>query len=419
MMPDRLARDLYLEICQIPLIDHHSHIYPLAQTSQSLEDILGYHYYTELAHSAGMNKNLLAPELSPQERVQSILSYMDRLSNTTQYSWFVEIARTFLDHKSPHVTADDADNLFQKAQIVFAQPDWEQQVFQATNLETIFLTNEFDDELDGFDSTRYVPCLRTDTLVFGLHKPEVQDRLGNVTGVQVHDGNSIQQALTHLFQHFTNHGAKACAISLPPHFSPGQQKIESLGQVDSDNADSLMALSQGVFWFLAEKCREFQLPFDLMIGVNRAVYKEGVHQGQDLFDQRTSLIQYAELFNAFPEVRFPISVLSSGQNQELVSYSWIFPNVVTNGHWWYSNIPAYIHSDCLARLQAVPRTKQIGYYSDAYKLEFVLPKFNMYRQVLAKLLADHFVRDGLMSETEAVNFARQVLRDNVQQIFQV
>ena len=43
-------------------------------------------------------------------------------------------------------------------------------------------------------------------------------------------------------------------------------------------------------------------PFDLMIGVNRRVYEHGVYQGQDLFDQRTSLIQYAELFNAFPDV---------------------------------------------------------------------------------------------------------------------
>ena len=58
-----------------------------------------------------------------------------------------------------------------------------------------------------------------------------------------------------------------------------------------------------------------------MIGVNRQVYANGVYQGQDLFDQRTSLIQYQELFNAFPEVTFPISVLTSGQNQELVSYS--------------------------------------------------------------------------------------------------
>src|SRR5436305_14331904 len=153
---------------------------------------------------------------------------------------------------------------------------------------------------------------------------------------------------------------------------------------------------QCAFWVLAEFCREYRLPFDLMVGVNRRVYRKGVYQGQDLFDQRTSLIQYAELFNAFPEVTFPISVLTSVQNQELASYSWIFPNVVTSGHWWYSNIPAYITVDTRARLQALPKTKQIGYYSDMYKLEFGLPKFNMYRRQLAKVLADDLVRAGVM-----------------------
>ena len=178
-------------------------------------------------------------------------------------------------------------------------------------------------------------------------------------------------------------------------------------------------VSVGVFWMLAEHCRDFKLPFDLMIGVNRRVYRHGVHQGQDLFDQRTSLINYAELFNAFPEVTFCISVLSSGQNQELVSYSWIFPNVVTSGHWWYSNIPTYIETDCRARLQAVPKTKQIGYYSDAYKLEFVLPKYNMYRRLLARILADDFVRTGRYSERQAIDLARLLLRENIRRIFQV
>jgi glucuronate isomerase len=131
------------------------------------------------------------------------------------------------------------------------------------------------------------------------------------------------------------------------------------------------------------------------------------------------LLQYRELFNAFPAVTFPISVLTSGQNQELVAYSWIFPNVVTNGHWWYSNVPAYISRDLTERLQAVPKTKQIGYYSDAYKLEFVLPKYNMYRRVLAEALADQFVRPGRMTETEAAALGKRLLRDNVREIFDV
>ena len=221
----------------------------------------------------------------------------------------------------------------------------------------------------------------------------------------------LRRAIGKLFEHFTRHGAKACAISLPPDFHPARTE-------DADFLDPV-AQARGVFWMLAEHCREFELPFDLMIGVNRRVYRGGVYQGQDLFDQRTSLIQYAELFNAFPEVTFCISVLSSGQNQELASYSWIFPNVVTSGHWWYSNIPAYIEVDLRARLQAVPKTKQIGYYSDMYKLEFGLPKFNMYRRLLAGVLADDFVRSGVLTETGRSNLAHCLLRDNVQRIFRI
>ncbi|HTU17069.1 MAG TPA: glucuronate isomerase [Gemmataceae bacterium] len=404
---DSLIRELFTEICRIPLIDPHSHINPHRPASRSLDDILGYHYYTELAHSAGMDQHLLGgtgvspvgAEVEPCERVRAILTHMDRFDNTTQYAWFLEIARTFLDFQGERVTAADTEALWDNAERVMSRPDWESEVLRRSNIEKVFLTNDFDDPLEGFDTNRYVPCLRTDDLVFHLDKPEVRLRLAKATGIEIGDAASLRRAIGKLFEHFTRRGAKACAISLPPDFIP------------RPSAES--------FWMLAEHCREFGLPFDLMIGVNRRVYKGGVYQGQDLFDQRTSLLQYAELFNTFPEVTFCISVLSSGQNQELVSYSWIFPNVVTNGHWWYSNIPAYIAVDLRARLQAVPKTKQIGYYSDMYKLEFGLPKFNMYRRLLSRILADDFVRPGILSETEAVELARCLLRDNVERIFRV
>jgi glucuronate isomerase len=104
-------------------------------------------------------------------------------------------------------------------------------------------------------------------------------------------------------------------------------------------------------------------------------------------------------------------------NQELASYAWIFPNVVTQGHWWYSNTPAIIEHDTAARLEAVPRNKQIGYYSDMYKLEFGLPKFAMYKRVLAKVLAERFVIDRGWTEERAVELGTQVLRGNVEQVF--
>ena len=51
----------------------------------------------------------------------------------------------------------------------------------------------------------------------------------------------------------------------------------------------------------------------------------------------------------------------------------------------------------------MPQTKQIGYYSDMYKLEFALPKFNMYKRILAKILAERFVIDRGWSETRAID----------------
>jgi glucuronate isomerase len=129
------------------------------------------------------------------------------------------------------------------------------------------------------------------------------------------------------------------------------------------------------------------------------------------------MIQYSELFNAFPTLKFPISVLASVSNQELVDYAWIFPNVLPHGHWWYSNTPSFIEHDLKARIDAVPRNKLLGYYSDAYKLEFILPKYRMYKKILAKILAQSIVIDRGKSESFAVALGQQILRGNVDSAF--
>ena len=55
-MSDTLRKRLFDELDRLVLIDPHTHINPHAPASQTLADVLGYHYYTELAHSAGMPK---------------------------------------------------------------------------------------------------------------------------------------------------------------------------------------------------------------------------------------------------------------------------------------------------------------------------------------------------------------------------
>ncbi|HEY2253428.1 MAG TPA: glucuronate isomerase [Planctomycetaceae bacterium] len=420
-----LTNRILAELNRIRLVDPHSHINPHSAASKTLADILGYHYYTELAHSAGLPREQIEePGIDPKEKVARLVPRLRDIENTVQYGWLIDLCRAFFYFEAETITSANWEGLYDRALETLSQPDWEHQVLERSGLEAVFLTNDFDDPLTGFDVNRYIPCLRTDDLVFQLTKPETRQRLAATTNIEFDNPLEFEQALGVLFERFTRSGARACAISLPPDFEPVPVSPTVAGKLFATirsgselTLEERRQLSQFVFWKLAEACSQFRLPFDLMIGVNRRVYEAGVYQGQDLFDSRCSLFQYRRLFNAFPRVMFPISVLASGMNQELVSYSWIFPNVATNGHWWYSNIPAYIEIDCRSRLQAVPQTKQIGYYSDMYKLEFALPKFGMYRQVLARVLAEDFVVARAWSEEKAVELGRMVLRDNVERIF--
>jgi len=421
-----LAERLYSEIVRIPLIDPHTHIDASDPASRSLADILGYHYYTELAHSTGMDRADMDPSLEPRERVRRLCLRLPALANTVQHSWLLEISRLLLDLPLQRIDGTNWEALWEAAQKKMSGPGWPEEVLRRSNIEKVFLTNRFDDPLEGFDTGRFIPCLRCDDLVFRLHDPDVAGRLRKTTGIQVENLTTLRRALEAVVSRFRARGAKALALSLPPEFSPEPESEGSAGAALSKalsgrraNSQDRERLARHVLWVLADLAQETGLPFDLMIGVSRHVYESGVPQGTDLFDRRTSLYQYRALFNAFPRVLFPVSVLAHDQNPELVAYAWIFPNVVAMGHWWYSNIPAFIAQDARSRLQAVPAAKQIGYYSDMYKLEFGLPKFNMYRKVLAQVLAEDFVQGRGFGEEEAIALARTVLRDNVERIYKV
>lgn len=421
---DALTQRLFDELRGVPLIDPHTHVNPHSAASTHLADLLGYHYYTELAHSAGMSKAPLAEGVPVGEQVRAVAEYLPAIENTNQYSWLLEIARDLLGFEGDAIDATNIDVVEKLADDCMSGGNWEQQVLRKSNIEQVFLTNNFDDPLEGFDTSLYVPCLRTDELVFKLHDRAVMERLRSAGRTDVNGAKSLKAALARIFEHFTAKGARACAISLPPSFSPFPESTESVdsllntfwsrGELTSYQVRTVHRI---VFWMIAELADDYALPFDLMIGVNRDVYPGGVAGGTDLFNHLTSLYQYQRLFNAMPNVTFPVSVLDNGCNQELASYAWIFPNVVTSGHWWYANIAPTIEADLRHRLAAVPRTKQIGYYSDAYKLEFILPKFNMYRRVLAGVLACDFVQGRGWSEEKAVALGRDLLRGNVERIF--
>ncbi len=409
-------------IMDINAVDVHSHVPAHEPFARSLRDLLGYHYYTELAHSAGMGKSVL--DEPDEQMIPALLEAMERIDNTVQYGWMLELARELFGFEHDRLTPGNWEPLAEAVRHAASEPNRARDILGQSNIGKVFLTNSFDETLDDIDTELYVPSLRADTLVFDLHKPQVRENLERVSGVTLKGGESLKDALSAVVEHFWAHGARSAAISLPPGFrayrvADADFNREAERTLTGSGGGDRQILQSGVLFHLAECCRQNALPFQLMCGVVRDAYSHGVPQGTDLPAAGHSLRGLLPLLNAFPEVTFCLSVLNAGQMQELGAYGWIVQNVVLSGHWWYLNIPAHIEPDLAARLQSVPKTKLIGYYSDMYKLEFGLPKFNMYRRSLARVLARRFVEPGYGTEDDAAGVARLMLRENAVRIFRL
>ncbi|MFW5915666.1 MAG: glucuronate isomerase [Planctomycetota bacterium] len=423
---NNLKKRLLQEIMDIPVIDVHSHVPHNSPFAQSLRELLGYHYFTELAHSAGMSQDVIAGDNPDEDMIPELIEAMQPLDNTVQYEWMVELARELFDFEGQRLTTDNWQELADAVKEKARKPGRERDILDKSSIEQVFLTNPFDDDLSSVDTDIFVPSLRADSLVFDLAEEEVQTSLQDVSGTSIADASDLRDALAELVDHFTSHQAASVALSLPPDF-------QVFPVVDSD-LDTAVAkvmagkplstkqtetLQCGVLFILGDLCDQCDLPVQIMSGVVRGAYRHGVPSGTDLPVAGDSLRGLLPLLNAFPDVTFCLSVLSDSQAQELASYGWILHNVVVSGHWWYDTIPAYIGRDLTARIQSVPKTQLIGFYSDMYKLEFGLPKYNMYRRILAQVLAEDLVESGRGSEEDAVRVGRCLLRNNASRIFDI
>jgi glucuronate isomerase len=419
-----LEKRLLDAIMHMRAIDVHSHVPASAPFARSLRELLGYHYYTELAHSAGMKRELIAPEVPDDQMIPALLDAMSAIDNTVQYSWLMELARELFGFAERKLTPGNWQPLAAAVQASSQRPGRAREIMERSCIDKVFLTNNFDEDLGAVERALFVPSLRADALVFKFHDKGVRDALERATGAVPSNAAGLKRALATLVERFRNAGARSVAISLPPHFCAAWVDDRQLSRAmrkavrgPDPDADEARLLQSGTLFALAGCCRDFGLPLQIMYGVVRDAYAHGVPQGADLPNAGDTIHGLLPLLNAFPEVTFCLSVLSDSQAQELNSYGWIVQNVVVSGHWWYANVPAYIARDLAARLQSVPKTKLIGYYSDMYKLEFGLAKFNVYRRILAKVLAADYVEAGLGTEEDAVGTAELLLRGNAIRIF--
>jgi len=423
-MNSALVTELYDYIDALPIIDIHTHVNWKAGAASNIGDVLSYHYYTELANSAEFQEGKF-PFGDPRELTRVILPKLVFLRNTVQYDWLMTISREYLGLEPWEWTPENWEMIFDRSVEVMSRESWCDELIAQCNIERVFLTNQYSDDLEGLDTSFYSPCLRTEPFVVFMDRAAEREGLGAFLGRPLRTLADFAAVIDKTFCKFVEHGMGYAAMSIPAGFKTfpvadddAQRILDKmvegapLSQLDRD-AWGAYAICR-----VADACRKYGKPYHLMIGVNRDVYAQGVPSGMDLFDSVNSMRGYDYLLNTYVDVRFPTAVLADTMGLELTAAAWIRHNVYPSGHWWYSNQPTDIGREIRRRLDTVPRNKIIGYFSDAYYLEFILPKYRMYKFELALALAERMERSLIHPNMEhftmddALEIAEEMLVHN-------
>ena len=135
--------------------------------------------------------------------------------------------------------------------------------------------------------------------------------------------------------------------------------------------------------FLAQLAqRGRQIVFQFSFGAEPLPFETGSRLRQE------TIRQVGELIGRHPKLRFQCFVSSRHANQSLCTLARELPNFSLAGYWWHNFFPDVIRQIIAERLDMLPVNKQVGFFSDAYCVEWTYAKAILVRKQLAHVLAE-------------------------------
>jgi glucuronate isomerase len=409
------AGEIYEKIGSDPIFDVHTHVDWHNPFAKDAWDLLKYHYFTEMAYSLGFPSELINdPAFSTEDKVKKILKFLPGMRTTAPYWWLVTLLQKFFGLKDNHVGIENFEETCRTVKEKSEQENWVEEIKQKAKIERVALTNSPWEELDGLNSETFMPTFRADSLL-NFENGKTFEQIKKYSKIAINNLLEFEEYISERFQHFIENNACSAAVSLPPNFLAFETKREDVKRIFDDlirqpksvGADKRGKVKAYILNYIAELCETNKRPFQLMIGSKREVYNYGVPEGRDKSEPVSSLDGILYLLNTYSNVIFPISVVSQTQSQELAECARIFRNVYASGHWWYTNTEKEIENSLALRLELSPHLKHIGQYSDAYTLELIWPKYDMYRRIESNVFAEKYVQQGRLSVEETIEILRE------------
>ena len=162
--------------------------------------------------------------------------------------------------------------------------------------------------------------------------------------------------------------------------------------------------------FLAQlEQRGGRLVFQFSFGAEPLPYETGSRLRQE------TIRQLGEMVGRHPKLRFQCFLSSRHANQSLCTLARELPNLSLAGYWWHNFFPDVMRQIMAERLDMLPINKQIGFFSDAYCVEWTYAKAILVRKQLARVLAER-IEQGQYSQDEALKIAEAILYESPRQL---
>ena len=430
--PNATVAELEAALCEQPMFDVHTHIDAGHLTARGLHDVLLYHMVISDLYAAGCpdggRLSEWPDEAEASGRIEQAIGHLPQIRNTS-CAWGVRtILRDLYGWDEP-LTAGNwrrADAIIRERS---SDRGWAREIVRRANVRRIGaeLARRGDGSAD--DLLQYavesafftrVQKGQNDAPLYELERTwhcaelpaPVSVNLDAATRPKTPRAILSVQGACEAMAHYCRLIPYGKVLATAQHLSTDiQYRLVSDAEMDqainrrdrATEADRDTYASFLLGRFLDElSAHGSEIVYQFSLGAEPLPYESASRLSQ------TTIAQLAEIVERYPRVRFMCFLSSRHANQSLCTLARELPNLSLAGYWWHNFFPDAIRQVMNERLDMLPVNKQVGFFSDAYCLDWMYAKSVIVKKQLAAVLAGK-VDQGQYSVKDALSIANSIL----------
>lgn len=433
-----LRKDILNDLKEIEALDAHSHVDAAHLSARGLHDILLYHMVISDLYSAGCkNGSRLSEDPSEEEiafRIEEAIEYIPYIQNTSCYWGMKTILKDLYEWDKP-ITKENWREIHEIIKKKSQNPLWPREILRKAKISRISTelwrgrNGECDDVLQySLEWAFFARCQwgQYDTALielensWGVDKPgaPLPVTMGNVelnVKRRIYNVKDVKEAIIHYCDKIPFDRVLSTAQHISTdinykHVSDEEMQSALARRIMAGDNEKDIYASYILEAFLSElEKRNNKIVFQFSFGAEPLPYETGSKLKSE------TVFQLAEILQRHPKIKFQVFLASEHQNQAMCTLARENPNLSLAGYWWHNFFPGSIRKLMDQRLDMVALNKQIGFFSDAYCVDWAYAKSIIVRNQLAEVLAKK-VEQGQYTHEQAIMIAQQILFESPKEL---